>query len=45
MVVYCAHGMRSLSATRFLQSVGFDVRSLAGGIVHWQAKGGKVGAP
>jgi rhodanese-related sulfurtransferase len=37
-VVYCHHGVRSLSATAFLKNQGFrDVSSLAGGIDRWSA--------
>ncbi|MBI5533737.1 MAG: sulfurtransferase [Deltaproteobacteria bacterium] len=36
IVVYCHHGIRSLSAAVFLQNAGFpDVVSLAGGIERW----------
>lgn len=46
LVVYCAHGMRSYSATAFLRSQGFqDVRSLEGGIVAWVGQGGGVVRP
>jgi rhodanese-related sulfurtransferase len=36
IVVFCHHGVRSLSATAFLRNLGFtDVHSLAGGIDLW----------
>lgn len=36
VVVYCHHGVRSLRATGYLRSVGFDTAvSLAGGIDAW----------
>ena len=36
IVVYCAHGMRSYEAGRFLMDNGFkDVASLSGGICAW----------
>jgi sulfur-carrier protein adenylyltransferase/sulfurtransferase len=35
-IVYCHHGVRSLSATAYLRQLGFrSVRSLAGGIDRW----------
>ena len=35
-IVYCHHGVRSLTATAFLRQRGFDkVKSLAGGIDRW----------
>jgi len=38
LVVYCHHGVRSLSAAVLLQRLGFrDVVSLAGGIEAWSA--------
>lgn len=46
LVVYCAHGMRSYSATAYLRSQGFkDVQSLTGGIVAWVGQGGEVVRP
>jgi rhodanese-related sulfurtransferase len=37
IVVYCAHGMRSLNGVMVLRALGFDkVRSLEGGIVAWE---------
>lgn len=37
IVVYCAHGVRSLHALMALKKMGFKkVRSLEGGIVAWQ---------
>jgi len=35
VVVYCHHGVRSLSGAAFLLSLGIDARSLAGGIDRW----------
>ncbi|HVT04839.1 MAG TPA: rhodanese-like domain-containing protein [Thermoanaerobaculia bacterium] len=35
LVVYCHHGMRSLTAAQFLQQAGREARSLQGGIDHW----------
>jgi rhodanese-related sulfurtransferase len=38
-IVYCHHGVRSLSATAFLRQRGFrDVRSLAGGVDRWSVE-------
>jgi rhodanese-related sulfurtransferase len=34
-VVYCHHGVRSLHASQYLQSLGFDSTSLHGGIEAW----------
>ena len=40
VVVYCAHGSRSLLAARMLESIGYsDVVSMAGGFVRWRALG------
>jgi rhodanese-related sulfurtransferase len=39
VVVYCHHGVRSLSAVAYLQQLGFHhVRSLAGGIDAWSCE-------
>jgi rhodanese-related sulfurtransferase len=39
LVVYCHHGMRSLTGTTMLQRLGFqNVASLAGGIDAWSAE-------
>jgi rhodanese-related sulfurtransferase len=39
IVVYCHHGVRSLSAAEYLQRLGhFNVRSLAGGIDAWSCE-------
>lgn len=39
VVVYCHHGVRSLSAAAFLEKLGFgDVWSLAGGIDAWSCE-------
>lgn len=36
LLVYCHHGMRSLTVTRFLRERGFDqVQSIRGGIEAW----------
>ena len=42
IVVYCAHGVRSLHALMGLKQLGFEnVRSLEGGICAWLESGGK----
>lgn len=39
VVVYCHHGVRSMSAANFLEKLGFDnVLSLAGGIDAWSCE-------
>jgi rhodanese-related sulfurtransferase len=39
VVIYCHHGIRSLSAVAYLQRLGFNhVRSLAGGIDAWSCE-------
>jgi len=39
VVLYCHHGVRSLSAVRYLHRLGHDdVRSLAGGIDAWSCE-------
>jgi rhodanese-related sulfurtransferase len=39
LLIYCHHGIRSLSAASFLQQHGFpEVASLAGGIDAWSAQ-------
>ncbi|MEI7686549.1 MAG: rhodanese-like domain-containing protein [Planctomycetota bacterium] len=39
VVVYCHHGIRSLSAAGYLQRLGFiNVKSLAGGIDAWSCE-------
>jgi rhodanese-related sulfurtransferase len=41
IVVYCAHGMRSLNGVMLLKKLGFEkVRSLEGGIVAWEEESG-----
>lgn len=41
VVVYCAHGIRSLQGASLLLSQGFEgTRSLSGGIVAWMRQGG-----
>jgi putative YphP/YqiW family bacilliredoxin len=38
IIVYCEHGTRSLDATRFFQSHGFEnIKSLSGGYAEWSA--------
>ncbi len=40
IVLYCAHGVRSVYALQALQRLGFKkLRSLEGGIVEWQSQG------
>jgi rhodanese-related sulfurtransferase len=39
VVIYCHHGVRSLSAVGYLQRLGFqNVHSLAGGIDRWSCE-------
>ena len=39
LVVYCHHGIRSMSAAQFLERAGFtNVVSLAGGIDAWSVE-------
>lgn len=39
LVVYCHHGVRSLSAAAYLDRIGYhNVRSLAGGIDAWSCE-------
>ena len=45
IVVYCAHGNRSYGVAGWLNQQGFNARSLKGGIVDWQLRGGKVESP
>ena len=46
VVVYCAHGIRSLQAARYLEAVGYaDARSMAGGTGAWRASGLRWDAP
>jgi rhodanese-related sulfurtransferase len=36
VVIYCAHGVRSMQATMYLMAQGYEnVRSLTGGIAHY----------
>lgn len=35
VVVYCHHGVRSLSGAAFLQALGIEAASLSGGIDRW----------
>jgi molybdopterin/thiamine biosynthesis adenylyltransferase/rhodanese-related sulfurtransferase len=46
VVVYCAHGIRSLQAARYLEALGYaDARSLSGGVEAWRASGLRWEAP
>lgn len=45
IVVYCAHGNRSYGVAGWLNQQGFKARSLKGGIVDWQLRGGTVESP
>lgn len=46
IVIYCAHGVRSLHALAALQRMGFQkVRSLEGGIVSWEEQHGPTCSP
>mgnify|MGYP001458599456 CR=1 FL=1 len=45
IVVYCAHGNRSYGVAGWLNQQGFTARSLKGGIVDWQVRGGTVESP
>jgi sulfur-carrier protein adenylyltransferase/sulfurtransferase len=45
VVVYCAHGNRSLLAAGALRQLGYDAVSLNGGIVGWAEAGLPVDAP
>jgi sulfur-carrier protein adenylyltransferase/sulfurtransferase len=45
VVVYCAHGNRSLLAAGALRQLGYDAVSLSGGIVGWAEAGLPVDAP
>jgi rhodanese-related sulfurtransferase len=42
IVVYCAHGNRSYGVAGWLNQQGYTARSLKGGIVDWQHRGGTV---
>jgi rhodanese-related sulfurtransferase len=42
IVVYCAHGNRSYAVSGWLIQQGFRARSLRGGIVEWQMRGGAI---
>ena len=39
VIVYCRSGNRSISASRFLSSLGYEVYNLNGGINAWKGKG------
>lgn len=46
VVIYCAHGSRSLYAAMLLGRLGYrDIASVAGGIVAWRAEGRPVEMP
>lgn len=45
LVVFCAHGNRSYGVTAWLIEQGFSARSLRGGIVDWQLRGGEISRP
>jgi rhodanese-related sulfurtransferase len=42
IVVYCAHGVRSLGVTEFLRRQGYQASSLRGGIYSWLAVQGTM---
>ncbi len=43
IVVYCAHGIRSLQGAHFLRSQGLsEAKSLSGGIAAWSREGGEI---
>jgi rhodanese-related sulfurtransferase len=42
IVVFCAHGNRSYGVAGYLIENGFRARSLRGGIVEWQMRGGEI---
>jgi len=42
IVVYCAHGHRSLDVTGWLMQQGYQARSLRGGIAAWQMQNGPI---
>lgn len=43
LVIYCAHGYRSVQAVLLLQALEFErVRSLTGGLEDWEAQGGAI---
>lgn len=45
LVIYCAHGNRSYGVAGWLNQQGYTARSLKGGIVEWQHRGGPVESP
>ncbi len=45
LVVYCAHGNRSLFAAAALKQAGYEAVSLAGGLAAWMQAGQPVEAP
>jgi rhodanese-related sulfurtransferase len=46
LIIYCAHGIRSLHGVMALQRLGFKkLRSLEGGIVSWEEENGSISTP
>jgi sulfur-carrier protein adenylyltransferase/sulfurtransferase len=45
VLLYCAHGVRSLVAAHALREAGYDAASLAGGLEAWRAAGLPIEAP
>ncbi|HVZ25793.1 MAG TPA: rhodanese-like domain-containing protein [Sediminibacterium sp.] len=46
VLVYCASGVRSAAAAKWLQQKGFtDVKSLAGGLTAWKLQGKPIASP
>lgn len=39
IIVYCRNGIRSITASRILSSLGYKVYNLNGGIVKWRKEG------
>ncbi len=42
IVVFCAHGGRSLGVAHFLREHGYDAYNMTGGITQWHIAGGQV---
>ena len=43
VILYCASGVRSIEAARFLREKGFEKAwSLGGGVARWEADGGAL---
>ena len=38
IIVYCRSGIRSVSASRLLSSLGYDVYNLSGGLKNWKSQ-------